>query len=173
MEKEFILLAILTIGVFVVIILQYIFYKELKRVREDMNTTLDCYKTYTEKILRKQNTVYTDLVTEIRAKQEELAYEKESDEEKDPEDDEEESEEEGLYGEVCDFVQKTGKASTSLLQRKFQIGYSHVARLIDLLEERGIVGPQNGSKPREVFKEVEEVEKTDESKEGEESNNKD
>ena len=43
------------------------------------------------------------------------------------------------------------KASTSLLQRKLKIGYSRAARLIDLLEERGVVGPQVGSKPREIL----------------------
>ena len=45
----------------------------------------------------------------------------------------------------------SGKASASLLQRKFKLGYNRAARIIDLLEERGIIGPQNGSKPREVL----------------------
>ena len=44
-----------------------------------------------------------------------------------------------------------GKASASLLQRRFRLGYNRAARCMDLLEERGIVGPQNGSKPREVL----------------------
>ena len=60
-----------------------------------------------------------------------------------------------LYGSVVEFVVQTKKASASLLQRKFKIGYNRAARLIDLLEERGIVGPQQGSKPREVLVEVE------------------
>ena len=60
-----------------------------------------------------------------------------------------------LYGQVVEFVVQTKKASASLLQRKFKIGYNRAARLIDLLEERGIVGPQQGSKPREVLVEVE------------------
>ena len=59
--------------------------------------------------------------------------------------------EEPLYNEIVDFVVEQGKASTSLLQRRFKIGYNRAARCIDLLEERGIVGPQNGSKPREVL----------------------
>ena len=50
-----------------------------------------------------------------------------------------------------DFVIKSGKTSASLLQRKFRLGYNRAARMIDLLEERGIVGPPNGSKPREVL----------------------
>ena len=45
----------------------------------------------------------------------------------------------------------SGKASASLLQRRFRLGYNRAARCIDLLEERGIVGPANGSKPREVL----------------------
>lgn len=56
-----------------------------------------------------------------------------------------------LYNEVVDFVIKTGKTSASLLQRKFRLGYNRAARMMDLLEERGIVGPPNGSKPREVL----------------------
>lgn len=56
-----------------------------------------------------------------------------------------------LYNEVVDFVIKSGKTSASLLQRKYRLGYNRAARLIDLLEERGIVGPPNGSKPREVL----------------------
>lgn len=59
--------------------------------------------------------------------------------------------EEPLYNEIVDFVISQGKASASLLQRRFRLGYNRAARCIDLLEERGIVGPQNGSKPREVL----------------------
>ena len=56
-----------------------------------------------------------------------------------------------LYNEVVEFVITSGKASASLLQRRFKLGYNRAARLIDILEERGIIGPQNGSKPREVL----------------------
>ena len=59
--------------------------------------------------------------------------------------------EEPLYNEIVDFVTEQGKASASLLQRRFRLGYNRAARCIDLLEDRGIVGPQNGSKPREVL----------------------
>ena len=64
-------------------------------------------------------------------------------------------EEEKLYEKAVEFVVQTKKASASLLQRKFKIGYNRAARLIDLLEERGIIGPQQGSKPREVMVEIE------------------
>ena len=54
--------------------------------------------------------------------------------------------------EMCrEFVIQAQKASTSLLQRKFRIGYNKAARIIDQLEEDGVIGPQLGSKPREVY----------------------
>ena len=56
-----------------------------------------------------------------------------------------------LYNEIVEFVIETQKASASLLQRRFKLGYNRAARIIDLLEERGIIGPPNGSKPREVL----------------------
>lgn len=56
-----------------------------------------------------------------------------------------------LYEEVKEFIVGTRKASTSLIQRKFSIGYARAARLIDTMEENGIVGPSRGSKPREVY----------------------
>ena len=56
-----------------------------------------------------------------------------------------------LYEEVKNFVIESGKASTSFIQRKFSIGYSRAARLIDMLEAQGIIGPSRGSKPREVY----------------------
>ena len=62
-----------------------------------------------------------------------------------------ESQEDPLYEEVRSFVIHSQKASTSLIQRKFSIGYARAARLIDVLEERGIIGEARGSKPREVY----------------------
>lgn len=56
-----------------------------------------------------------------------------------------------LYNDIVQFVIESQKASASLLQRRFKLGYNRAARLIDLLEERGIIGPANGSKPREVL----------------------
>ncbi len=66
--------------------------------------------------------------------------------------------EEPLYNEIVEFVITQGKASASLLQRRFRLGYNRAARCIDLLEERGIVGPANGSKPREVLVKMENTE---------------
>ncbi|NLH64157.1 MAG: DNA translocase FtsK [Erysipelotrichaceae bacterium] len=56
-----------------------------------------------------------------------------------------------LFQEVKDYVIEAQKASTSLLQRRFGIGYNRAARMIDALEEAGVIGPVQGSKPREVF----------------------
>jgi S-DNA-T family DNA segregation ATPase FtsK/SpoIIIE len=59
--------------------------------------------------------------------------------------------EDELYPEAYEIVVKAGKASASLLQRRLRIGYARAARLLDLLEENGIIGPADGAKPREVF----------------------
>ena len=60
-----------------------------------------------------------------------------------------------LYKEVLLFITKTQKASASLLQRRFKIGYNRAARIIDTLEEDGYIGPVDGSKPRKVYLEKE------------------
>jgi len=56
-----------------------------------------------------------------------------------------------LMNEAIKVVRESKRASTSLLQRRLRIGYSRAARIIDMLEQRGIVGPGQGSKPREVL----------------------
>lgn len=56
-----------------------------------------------------------------------------------------------LYAEAKQIVEEAGKASTSFLQRKLRVGYARAARLMDLLEERGIIGPADGAKPRDVL----------------------
>jgi len=55
-----------------------------------------------------------------------------------------------LYDKALDIVISAGKASASYLQRRLQIGYNRAARLVEEMEIQGIVGPANGSKPREV-----------------------
>ena len=59
--------------------------------------------------------------------------------------------EDPLFNDVKKIVLETQKSSASFLQRRLRIGYSRAARLIDMLEEKGIVGPADGAKPREVF----------------------
>ena len=68
--------------------------------------------------------------------------------------DEEEIDDE-MYEEARACVMEAGKASTSYLQRKLSLGYARAARLMDKLEERGVIGPGDGAKPREVFLEKE------------------
>ncbi|HEY8531529.1 MAG TPA: FtsK/SpoIIIE domain-containing protein, partial [Limnochorda sp.] len=55
-----------------------------------------------------------------------------------------------LFTDAVQLVLESGQASISMIQRRFRVGYSRAARLIDLMERRGIVGPAQGSKPREV-----------------------
>lgn len=56
-----------------------------------------------------------------------------------------------LFFEAVRVVQETGKASASLLQRQLKVGYARAARLLDIMEEKGVVGPADGAKPRKVF----------------------
>jgi S-DNA-T family DNA segregation ATPase FtsK/SpoIIIE len=56
-----------------------------------------------------------------------------------------------LFTDAAECVIRTGKASASLLQRRLRIGYARAARLLDLLEERGVVGPADGARPRDVL----------------------
>ncbi len=70
-------------------------------------------------------------------------------------DDSKEDYDDPLYNEIVELVVTQGKASASFLQRRFRLGYNKAARYIDLLEERGIIGPNNGSKPREVLVKLE------------------
>jgi len=65
--------------------------------------------------------------------------------------DEQDDESDELYEEAREIVIQAKKASTSFLQRKLKIGYSRAARIVDMLEERGVIGQQNGSKAREVL----------------------
>ena len=56
-----------------------------------------------------------------------------------------------MYSEAIEVVQQAGKASASLLQRRLRVGYARAARLLDIMEERGVIGPADGAKPREVY----------------------
>lgn len=61
------------------------------------------------------------------------------------------SDEDDLLSEVIEFVVENGQGSASMLQRRFKIGFNRAARLIDCMEERGIIGPSEGSRPRKVL----------------------
>lgn len=68
--------------------------------------------------------------------------------------DNEEDEDDEMYEEARACVIEAGKASTSYLQRKLKLGYARAARLMDKLEERGVIGPGEGAKPREVLEKI-------------------
>lgn len=61
------------------------------------------------------------------------------------------ADEDELYEVAKSEVEKAGKASASLLQRRLRIGYARAARLLDILEDKGVVGPSDGARPREVY----------------------
>jgi DNA segregation ATPase FtsK/SpoIIIE, S-DNA-T family len=56
-----------------------------------------------------------------------------------------------LYQQAIDVLKSTRRASTSMLQRRLRIGYNRAARIMEIMEEKGIVGPENGSSPREIL----------------------
>ena len=66
------------------------------------------------------------------------------------------SAEDDLYGDAKEEVLKAGKASASLLQRRLRIGYARAARLLDILESEGVVGPADGARPRTILGQDEE-----------------
>ena len=79
-------------------------------------------------------------------------WDKDDDDEGDDDDDDVPDGEDEMYEQAVDLVRRLNKASVSLLQRRLRIGYTRAARMIDTMEERGVVGPATeGSKPREVL----------------------
>ena len=98
---------------------------------EEMKKVIDFFKT-------EDAPSYDDSITD-RAKQSSMFGESAA-ESDDP-----------LYNEAKQIVLSAGKASTSYLQRRLKVGYSRAARLIDMLEEHGVIGPGDGAKPREVL----------------------
>ena len=80
----------------------------------------------------------------------------------DPDDDTDASELDAVYEDAVRVVVESGKASTSLLQRRLRLGYGRAARLLDLMERDGIISPPDGSKPREVLKRPDWVREIDE-----------
>ena len=65
--------------------------------------------------------------------------------------DEDLGDDEELYQQALDVLKSTKRASTSMLQRRLRIGYNRAARIMEIMEEKGIVGPENGSSPREIL----------------------
>ncbi len=74
-----------------------------------------------------------------------------SDDEEEADDEGDDEDDEKLYKKAMGVLRATKRASTSTLQRRLRIGYNRAARIMDLMEERGVVGPENGSSPREIL----------------------
>jgi S-DNA-T family DNA segregation ATPase FtsK/SpoIIIE len=62
-----------------------------------------------------------------------------------------------LFKQAVDVLKTTRRASTSMLQRRLRIGYNRAARIMEIMEEKGIVGPENGSNPREILADLEKL----------------
>ncbi|MCD8481235.1 MAG: hypothetical protein LR015_00280 [Verrucomicrobia bacterium] len=56
-----------------------------------------------------------------------------------------------MVPQAIDVIRNSKRASTSMLQRRLKIGYNRAARIMEILEDKGIVGPENGSSPREIL----------------------
>lgn len=89
----------------------------------------------------KQNSQYTDIMMLLKKIEEKIDN---------PEGADDRTEDE-LYEAALKVVKEAGKASTSYLQRRLKIGYAQAARLLDKLEENGIISPADGAKPREIL----------------------
>jgi len=96
-----------------------------------------------------------ELVTSYVKKQAKPEYKREILEEKKPK--QEVDYEDPLFDEALELIVAIGQASTSLLQRRLRIGYARAARLMDIFEQRGLIGPQEGSKARPVLITAEEL----------------
>lgn len=103
--------------------------KDIKRLEQKIDDLNKGIKL----ILERQNSQYTDIMLQFKREPIDQRTNKE------------------LYSEALKAVLKSQKASTSFLQRKLKIGYVKAVQLIDLLEEKGIIGPGLGAKPREVL----------------------
>ena len=75
----------------------------------------------------------------------------EDDEEGGDGDDGDLGDDEDLYQQAIEVLKSSKRASTSMLQRRLRIGYNRAARIMEIMEEKGVVGPENGSSPREIL----------------------
>lgn len=76
---------------------------------------------------------------------------REDDEDGEDGDDDDLGDDEDLFQQALEVLRSTRRASTSMLQRRLRIGYNRAARIVEIMEEKGIVGPENGSSPREIL----------------------
>ena len=95
------------------------------------------------------NSQTNDRVTESSPREEPVPSSGDDDEEEEEEDEDDDAD--ALFTQAVDIVRRSDKASASLLQRRLRIGYARAARILDQMEDRGIVGPADGSRFREVL----------------------
>ena len=117
---------------------------KLKEIENDLKASygygfddfISNYSKSLEEIIKKYNVIYNNYKSNLKEDTEsgDIDYSK------DP-----------MYKEIVEFATETGKISASLIQRRYKLGYNRAARLIDLLEDDGIIGPQMGSMPRDVL----------------------
>jgi S-DNA-T family DNA segregation ATPase FtsK/SpoIIIE len=89
--------------------------------------------------------------------QEHIDQDAREDEEDADDDDEDMGDDEELYNQAMEVLKATRRASTSMLQRRLRIGYNRAARIMELMEEKGVVGPENGAQPREILMDLEKL----------------
>jgi S-DNA-T family DNA segregation ATPase FtsK/SpoIIIE len=77
--------------------------------------------------------------------------------EDDIDDEDDMGDDEELYRQAMEVLKTTRRASTSMLQRRLRIGYNRAARIMELMEEKGVVGPENGAQPREILGDLEKL----------------
>jgi S-DNA-T family DNA segregation ATPase FtsK/SpoIIIE len=92
-----------------------------------------------------------------QAVQQQIDRDSREDDEESDSDDGEIGDDEELYRLAIGVLKASRRASTSLLQRKLSIGYNRAARIMDLMQEKGIVGPENGSNPRDILVDLDQL----------------
>ncbi len=94
---------------------------------------------------------------DVQAHIDRVASEGEEGEDEDEETDGEMGDDEELFKQALEVLRATRRASTSMLQRRLRIGYNRAARIMELMEEKGIVGPENGAQPREILADLDKL----------------
>ncbi len=94
---------------------------------------------------------------DVQAHIDRAASEDDEDEAGGGEDDAEMGDDEELYRQAVEVLKASRRASTSMLQRRLRIGYNRAARIMELMEEKGLVGPENGAQPREILVDLDKI----------------
>lgn len=139
--NEFIV-TIAGIAIILILIIVLALVKKVNNKVKDLVLKMDFFDqkldSENEKIIATMNQQYTDILTSVKNLGEEKAEAQRLNDEE-------------LYEAAKEYVIETERASASLLQRHLRIGYAQAAMLLDMLEEKGVVGPGDGAKPRTVL----------------------